>query len=622
MQYDLTGANPDFKVTNKRYVVFKPGQKIELHEPAFPNTLVVNKVTETGLAPLSANSDYVINSSNYDNDAISEAKVVDVTFNYNLINSFYMSNAAVPENYEIVVEYQKLRSTLVDDAYYEGIPIEYDSNLMGEVVTTLRYLEMLASRETHISENYNVPTPLDEDLTGVKPENQITDEVHSINTAEGIKVLRPLHGAFYAHDVVIKLAADPTTVLQEGTDYMIIGADLPKTRVCDHPSGVFNYVYFTGSLAADVTIDYRAFGGEFTSTDLSAIRDALLRILQFLYSGNFVTTSALPYHPYVKTLNRRIVELEDYLRGLDSSIPNIEMILNPGNEYFHWYTFATMHHRDGDNPPGYVYYKNNGKFRLKLKELGAEIDFGIAVNKENQYEPFDVNIVQTNVRNEGVSDLDYSGLADNIIPRIRMITSSDMNSGITLQFGVALRGIASEHVIIENHSGKEVEWMLYDYSSPTAPPADDNVVLPNGTTVWQSGHPNMQEYDSVLGSDDGVMIWAGGLLFNDIRYPEHTSLMTSLMHDDVRASDITSLGFKFLDRAHGNVSTVFSDQDSYPPQFAAVINQLDFVGLAATVFDSPTGVVGVDITATQGMHSSANNRYCLLQLYAKFNKGM
>lgn len=619
MQYDLTGIDPAYLVTDKLFVVFEPSQLIELGEPVFSAGLSVIKHTDAGNVPLVLGTDYIIREQDNDDAAISEAKVIDSTFDKRLIKSIIMPNTFTDE-YEIAVTFQKFRSTLVDDAYREGIPTEYDASLMGEVVTTLRYLEAMAVRRgDELSLNTIAVDPLDEDLTGIKPENFIEDERHDLDTSNNKRVIRPAHGAFYAHEVVVKSAVDPATILVEGTDFIIIGADLPRTRVCDHPSGVFNYIYITTSFIGEVDITYHAFGGMLTNIDINSIRDALMRILLFLQDQNYITSGALPYHPYMKSINGRLIVAEDWLRGLDSSIPNISFMINPGNEFMHWYSFATMYQRDNDQPAGYVYYKNSGRFCLKMKGLGLEMYFTISVNKERVNDPFDVNIDITNMNGEKVAIDGYKELADLVIPRVRMITGDDMDTGMTLQLGVALRGLVSDDVIIENHSGKECEWYLIDDPNPTRPPMDDNVVLPDGTTTWIQGGASMQEYQTPIGSDDGVLIWAGAKMLHDILYPNSIKMLTLLNTVDVVPEEVTSLSFTVLDRATGKISTVTSGDDSYPPQFAVTVNDLDFVIVIATVGEN-AGQLELDTYATMGKHSEVNERYCLLQVIANFNK--
>lgn len=619
MQYDLTGIDPEYLVSNRLYRVFQTNQIIQLPEPAFMTSLEVIEHTQGGNVTLTkgTSADYWVREEDYDIDAMSEAKIIDSTFDKILIKSFVVIKPLTTE-YEIGVNYQKLRSSLVDDAYREGVPVEYSQNLMAEVITSIRYLEAMAGREdSAFGGCAGIIDVLDEDRSGIKPENLITDERHTMDVPNHKRVISPAYGSFYKHDLTLKLVSTGATLV-ENTDYIIIGANLPKTRTCDHPSGVFDYIYIVSAIVGDIDVTYHAYGGEVTPISFNSLRDALKRICLYLVDTDFLTASALPYNPYIVDMNRRIVVVEDWLRGLDASVPQATFTIAPGNEYMHWYTIAHMYKRRIDDPPGYIYFRDDAHFRLKMHNLNIGMDFIMSNNSEQPNETFDLKVSISTSPGEKVPIDAYKTLPDIIAPSVRIIRTDDIGTGMLLQIGVSLRGYPTEDIVLENHSGKECEWYLTENTAPTWPAEDNNVMLPDGVTTWVQGQPNMVEHQKVLGPDDGILIWAGSQDMQSIRYPSAANLTSIVNLEDYDVSEITSLGFTVLDRAAGKTFTIFSDGQSYPPDFSVIVNNLDFVGIVAQVAEVANELVIHAFTA-MGQHSLVNERYYLLQVYARFN---
>jgi hypothetical protein len=230
--HDLTGADPEFAVNDRRFTVYKHPQIMELGEPAFadPATFKVYHVGTGGTTELTIGVDYVIRDpDDEDVAAISYAKTQEPTFNYNLIKSFVMLRWDAGEGqYQISVDYQQFYHNDYGYTPHATTGPEYTPQLMQDMINDLEYVKELYNPvEDMTADLLSGIVARDIDLTGLNPDNFVENELHEVDVPNNKKVIFPAAGSFYKHDLHLEEVVDgvPNIVLAEGTGYVIIGAN-------------------------------------------------------------------------------------------------------------------------------------------------------------------------------------------------------------------------------------------------------------------------------------------------------------------------------------------------------------------------------------------------------------
>jgi hypothetical protein len=647
--YDITGTHPDLLEENKQHVVFQSGQIIEFYTPVFTETIVVEQSVSGSWVELALGTDYEITSEFEDDNGISEAKIIDGNFSPvwgaypRLVNKLRMLKWDTVQ-YTIRITCQKLRSNMMDYAVREGIPDEYNPLLIADLIAAIRYLESVnGGSGGFLGVNLDGIALLKLDRTGIYPDNHIIDELHQVDVPNHRQLVRPGAGAFYAHEVVVKLESTDE-VLVENVDYLVIGCNKSKTRVCEHSSGVFDYIYLLREVVGNVKVSYHAFGGEPGYADIENIKTAITNILKYLQDANFMDADALPGHPYIRDINDRLVAvIQDFntWKSTLSDVPSYTFTTSTVDGVLHWYDIATLYKKNPDD--GHIHVKDSALFRIELRWSNLVFDVNVTVNlTDDSNEKFDIKVIQSTCPGEKLYTKDYSNLfEDYLVPSIRAVTvrkdtgiNDGWNTGIVFQLGLALTDVhddsgtpCAEDVIIEHQSHTSSEIYLKTTTGGIVGPNDNSINMPDETSVWIAGadYPNKAvEFRRYTGFDDGVFIWGGAIPLHVVKnapislipYASQYSFDGSVNN---LFSNITQLKYVLLDRHDGHKFVVYSDPLCGTPGFTAIVHMPDFVSLT-TNYTTHFGVPHLDISSGMGKHSELNERFVLLQIYAMFER--
>jgi len=129
--------------------------------------------------------------------------------------------SGITGNFIIKVEYQRaVMGIEADETIYDGEQfsnLPYSPALMKNVLERLKVLENTTSIGSLFGTSLGTNDILDEDLTGVAPENYVRYERHEVNTASGISLVQPSKGSFYPNNLEV-LVYKPETYTISGDD--------------------------------------------------------------------------------------------------------------------------------------------------------------------------------------------------------------------------------------------------------------------------------------------------------------------------------------------------------------------------------------------------------------------
>ena len=475
---DLTGLNPDCNIIGYLKTIFKSNQKIYFPIPAYDNeNLKVYKIGATNIL-LTKNIDYVIQEDDIDYDAISNLKNIDENFNKTLIKSLTFIRPFT-EQYKVSIDYNQIyiSSYIINTtSRYEDIDISKD--LIGEMLNKVNNLDftvksIINSNNNLSSESFNVKI-LGLDLNKENYDNFIQDEIHTINTIDGVYIIRPRYGSFFRDSVIIKSYVGE--VLKENIDYEIFGFDNTKTKMTTNSSGVYNFIKITKTFVGEVSISYHAFGGELSVGTAESFLINYNNLLEYIKQEQYVTSDKLSSMKVIQDLKNKISDLEDVMRRLlgdytygdsTSGLAIIKKIRSLDNNYHYWNIASLYKVANSED----ICIADTFKFRLKSNSTNTMFECIVSFNPENSDKELDVKVLSCNTPNN-----------NNLIkPRVRVIYNKDENtySGAILQLGFQLVNSLEETICIEDLSGKESCWKLDKEVQESILPQDNNVILPD-----------------------------------------------------------------------------------------------------------------------------------------------
>jgi len=267
---DLTGANIAYQITNDLYAIFTTNQTIVFELPVYLNSLVI----VTGSRTLLLGSDFTV--ADFDTTAMSKMQLLNTSFSAQLVRSVTITSNAITPPYQIACTYQCL--------YMPAANVVADTPI--------------------------APKLLPRDTDELISTNLIAGEVYSLNTFVGQNLIVPAAGAFFADSVSLYLPTNPLTHLVAGTDYILIGCDLVKTRTSNNTSGVYRAILLTRPYAGNVQVTYHAYGGEATLSDVSALWESLLNLFSYLNANTFLTPDLLGTNTVISSIITRLTLLE------------------------------------------------------------------------------------------------------------------------------------------------------------------------------------------------------------------------------------------------------------------------------------------------------------------------
>ena len=632
MFYDLTGENPEYKVADQRHVVFSAGQMIDLRQPAFLDSIVVKAILPEGEASMATPLDWV--PGPIDTEATSEALLRDSEFDKTLVSKIQIVKAftAITPNYVISIEFQKFRSSVIDDAILEGVPEEYDPAIIADLVQTVRYLQSVADSGSIVA------TPIDEikilnvDLTGNSEDNFIQDERYDVDTENGKSIIIPIHGSFYTNDLVLKYIdgnGDTVTMVKD-EHYAILGADIAKDKISLTLDGVYKYIFIKSGFTGTVLLSYRAFGGDVTPADFAELNRMMLELAHRVATNKYVTTFNLPDHEYIIDIADRIESLEDWRRQLKVPEPSYKFIIpttEASDPNYRFYKIATMYKDpklgEGELEDANIQQQGNANFRIKLENSGLVFDIVMSINlKSRNVDMFSVRMLSA----IGYTADDARYLQINpVTPIVRCVTKLndqfELNYGVDISLGLNVPD--GETVIVDHLTHANSEIALYDGDIQPAYEAD-LIPLPgyldDGTTHPVADVHNLPQDvicdTTVLTPFDGRLIWYGGkILGGDTK--KIVLLESNPNLDDILYQATKKVRCVIIDRWYNDIRVVdlptcVHDIDTIPISSIStqnvVVDMVDGVALNISILN---GYEQLALILYQGMCSATSDRFIL-----------
>jgi hypothetical protein len=517
---DLTAEDINYLSDNNHFVLHFPNQKIEFDIPVYSDTIHIGTIDEFN-TPLIKDIDWEIQPDDIDHTIISKLKAYDKDFDKTLVKSITITKTLVSEIY-VNISYQQLYPVNVKQSMFYGNRLEFNPDLLASMITDINYLKHITKNvESSLAITYKSPKlfPLDTDKNILS--NRVVGEIHTVNTIEGRKYIKPLGGSFYnGEGFNIRMVNNPDPLVY-GKDYVFLGFNLNKTRTTSSIDAVYDYVVMSRDYVGDIEIDYHAFGGDPSVEDVRTIDDKLNDVIEFLKSSSFLTSDTLSSSSLIQNILDKITSLENQMRILNQNKPSygdvtsgasaVHKLVANDNE-IHWYDIATLYTVDGSPDP----IINDRMFlRISTHYTKFMFDIMVNVNLHNPTEPMTLNVVSENYP-KGYVPLEGYDIDTIIRPRMRVIWNEnpDSNSGAILQFGFELNNLTEERIGIQDMSGKESSWKLLPSSGEIVEPQDDFVILPNTEHIYSTDNPDSRSYESLIPFKGGYLIYAGAFPLN------------------------------------------------------------------------------------------------------------
>jgi hypothetical protein len=603
--YDLTGSDPTFLKTDVRFKVFEANQVLDFNEAVYPSSIIVTWLNAPGgPIALTQNTDWNFGSSDRDYKAMSEARLIDEDFNTVLIKSIRSLAIVSDPGRTYAVAYQRLKLSPIDENLGSVGP-EPTRGLMKDMVEKIDFL-MNVSNPLGESTSISVDSVkiLDEDLTATNPDNNIIDEVHTVNVPAGRQIIRVAAGSFFAKDLVIKNAANVT--LTKGIDYELVGTNMGKTKVAQDPSGVWDYIFLLTSIVGDLRVSYRAFGGQVTQKDINNIRDVLADVVKLIHIGGYITAEALPSTLTIVSILQRMAELEDFV----SHYKAINHRFRPATTGKHWFTIAKLHLDRWNRPLS----QGHGHLTIVSGNFGWSYDFTIAMNFSRSDERVRIKVLSSLDKTNEFALGDYPNLADRNIPEIRVIWQGsilDTNfSGAIIQVGYNMEADVVQDLGVRNVGGSVSDLFVFPNTAAIENVVDNNVALPNGET-WT----NEDEVRLLLAPEEGYLAWAGSLPMTML-----TETPTEFDHvigdADLDLSSIGVVKFFFYDRVEDRMIISSSEHawdDREDLNRSVIFFGEDLCAIGYKIYRD-SGEIKLSLTGSVGTNSTTNARFDLRQI--------
>lgn len=620
---DLTGENPLFKRTLIPFRIYKANQIIELREPVFSASVMVQSgnplTTYTNFTKGGTIDDTTTSKIRY---AASEAGI---TFSAALINRLTVTGYTGTE-FTIYVTYQSLYR---DPASISGSSIgpDYSPELMMSVLNKLSFLQGVLPPIPDITvEETTAINVLEEDITGTNPDNYIKDEIHlQVNTLVNRSVVRPAHGSFYKKDLLVKLGE---VTLVEDIDYKVVGINLGKTRVTTSNDSVYDYIVFTKAITTGtaVTLNYRAFGGMVCPITMNQTRALLKNIIEYIKLGNFVTADNLKDQPIIVYILDRLRLIEDML---NISAPVTYLYNSKPTD-----TWVDIAHIAPDGITGLVDTRGVGHIRIRTEKYFAEVKLNYDLDSTDRVlTSHTISSWATTVEQDSVAHI-----TNRVCPKFRIVwNTNSVNSGIVLQMSITRSAAKNIYVEMQNYGGAFSNWALLQSTGAALTPITTTTTLPDNT-VWDSSIPETSAMsNTVIVSGKGYTVFIGNMpvhLLDQHTYnydptgdPQDNSnpILTKLgglpvasliTGTDVIMSEIEALVFKVYDRYTGTMISKISDNLSLTEDTVkASVMYFDQDMCAVEGIITKTGAAyNLSVGATTGTHSSINERFNLRQI--------
>jgi hypothetical protein len=569
MNYDLTGTLYSRSALFGR-ISATISQVLELKEPAFSDSLLVVDVA-TG-STLVLNTHYRLNTTDYDNAALSDAIVL--ANGALMTKTFVKSITLVPggtSHQQIRVSWKALYQN------YLNVPLEVPNGPEALTPAQIKFLfdelNYLRTQQS-ISQMNNVSAlaaikVLDVDTRATSTDNYITNESHSVNVNGGRFIIRPCAGSFYEVGLSVTLGS---TVLVKGTDYIPICNNLQKQQNTTTSSKIYDYLKFLTPLTGTVAIAYRAYGGELYTTDITTIKSVLQSISTHLSNNTFITEQALGLTPELTNLSSRIRNLETYIR----QYPMTSLLVKASDDnQLHWYKFAYLTSSVALDTAEYPLLSvpqstddapvtDIGEF--VIESISSKWSYHVAIQMDtrkttNQLQVRTIN----NLPNTSYLDsINFTTISNTVAPKLRMVWNGDgKQTGAILELGLTLPLKAEELIRISNKSGAQGKWLLYNTVPGYSVAVDTQVTLPRNGAVWNASTPaTCKSIIRTIKPEDAIVLAQGNVTLvtdSEVFIPSET-----LFNANAEFGSIKAVSVKVRDHVLGKDVTTVSRSMAIP----------------------------------------------------------
>ncbi len=571
---DLSGSLDNYRRENDAYQILRTNQKITFRTPVFKDTITAVRPGPTPI-DFEENTDWVANSDDLDDTAMSQCVLNDAMFNRTLVKSITIISS-VTASFPIVMSYQQLWPIVyVESTLNTNTPITVTPDTIRQMIQDISILKSsLLQSGTPWADTTASIVVLDIDLYATNDHNYIRGESYTINTFDvpGKKnVILPVQGPFYRKDLKITIPEYSTSqsefVLEHGLHYQVINCDLGKTKISHHPDGVHSGILISFPFAGVVNLDYRAFGGEAAARDVERLYNEYKNIASFLSGRDFMTAGTLADAVPVRTLEQRLLAVEEELRILTpgaisyadtTHLQSFKYILQApmGNTNLHWYNIASLYLVEGANTPVLA---DRFKFRMTTTS-GTISDVTVAVDLTAP-EPDRVKITADNTLiRTGYELFDSSSPVPVNVPRFRVIWNNvpGVISGAILQIGFHLP-TSTETVGLEDLSGRASCWKPTPTDAAPRNPQSDAIALPDGASVWSSSSSSSLQEVKMLGSAKPYRLFEGSLQVHPILTNVAPIVPVTLVYKTFDLKSINKLSMIINDGDQNSV-----EYNSYP----------------------------------------------------------
>lgn len=522
---DPSGENPAYRVPNLKKRVVVSNQVIELFTAVYLDSIEAT-LEGTINKPFLRDIDWEIKKTDYDYDAIGRMQLLDPNYDKILVKSITVLKPFVMP-YNLNLSFQQLYPNEI--GYILENPNQ-DIDITPEVILALmKDVDNLKLATAPVDDIHAAaerkPMLLPPDSNKEYLGNYIGNEIWEINTSAKKKIIFPVAGSFFRDSVkVARGKHENFDNLYEndffvvGRDYIVTGADAYGIKNTSIPAGVYNLIIFITDYVGDVTIAYHAYGGQVTQHDIRAVAESLTNMYEYLTAAQILTATSLGGVPLMNQFRARLTALETGMRKLaNQGQPSYgdvshggclsKRITSPDTE-FHWWTIAELYKVSGSET---VFTADIAHFQLQTLYTKMLIDFTVAVNLNHPERKLSAQTLSSLVPQGYTLFVDDRDLESIMRPQLRIIynLNSIEGSGIYLQLGMRLKGVAEETIAIADLSGPESCWRLIPTVSTAVLPEDDTLILPSGTAQWDSLNPDSYQESQLLSLSTGHVCWAG-----------------------------------------------------------------------------------------------------------------
>lgn len=268
----------------------------------------------------------------------------------------------------------------------------------------------------------------------------------------------------------------PVKPLKYGVDYVVDHIDIPRTARTVSTDAVYQCIRFITQRTGEVLISYRAFGGSVATDDVRSIRQDVTNTRNILTASGLITAATLDSQPYLKSLYKRLVRMEEF-HGHNSQV---EHRIGIGTTGWHWMNIATVY--DDAWRTAVPVINDVGTFRVQSTLRQWMYEFTVDVDMSRpEASVIKVRTLGTN-QDAGNDWMDYSKIMfrDHLAVRLCWI-GNGKNSGLMLQIGLDFTPykyydyrIAQDTILVTNKSGASSMWRLLTDPDQVNFPADGN----------------------------------------------------------------------------------------------------------------------------------------------------